>query len=268
MVAAYRARASEREGAWIADPWARALAGDGGFADALAYDRAHAHTELYIAVRTALLDDETKRAIADGLDQVVVLGAGYDTRAARLAAPGVSFFEVDHPSTQADKRARLATLAGYPVAAARYVSCDFENESFVERLAADGFAPDRPALFLWEGVVYYLPEPAVRETLQRIAEGAHPASRLAFDAVGKKLVTRQVKDPKDLDVLDRVAEMGEPLRFGVDDVVPLLFEAGFRHVRTIRFDEACLTYTGTYERDRKFRFQSLVQASVLAPPRP
>lgn len=263
MVAAFRARAS----ALVSDPWAAALAGDEGERDAARYAAIHPPIELFLAVRTAYLDDAVRDAQSDGIDQAVILGAGYDTRAARLAHDGVRFFEVDHPDTQADKRARLEALPGYPVDAATYVPCDFERQDFARALEAGGFDPGRPAVLIWEGVVYYLTEAAVRATLSRVASGCHPDSRLYFDHVGKRFVEGSVRDPNDLAARERVAEMGEPLRFGIDDVLPLLYGAGFRYVRTVSFDEACLALTGTYERERKFRFQAITEARARAPRR-
>jgi methyltransferase (TIGR00027 family) len=266
MVAALRAWASAREDAFIHDPYAAALAGEGGAADAREYLVANPQAEIYMAVRTAFLDDAVRRAIADGLEQVVILGAGYDTRAARLGAGRTRFFEVDREETQEDKRAQLAAIPGYPIDAATFVSCDFEREDFLDRLAARGFDASQPAVLLWEGVVYYLTEAAVRATLARIATGCHPQSRLFFDYVGKRFATGELSDPKDVEARERVRAMGEPLRFGINDPVPLLYESGFRYVRTVSFDEACLDLTGTYDRDRKLRFQSIAEARV-APPR-
>lgn len=254
MVAAYRARAG-------VDRFAAALTGEGGLADAVEYDRTHPHVETYMLARTRFLDDAVRDAIDDGIVQVVLLGAGYDTRAARLASEGVRFYEVDHPSTQRDKRDRLVEVAGYPLDAATFVGCDFEREDFLTALSVAGFDSGAPAVFVWEGVVYYLTEVAVRATLARLAS-CHPESRVFFDYIGKRFVAGDVSDPKDLEARDRVAEMGEPLRFGINDVLPLLYEAGFLHVRTVSLDEACLTYTGTYDRARKLRFQSIAEARV------
>ncbi len=254
MVAVWRARAG-------LDPWAAALAGAEGHADAQIYEEAHPHIEVYLATRTRFFDDAVRDALADGIDQAVILGAGYDTRAMRLRAPGVTFYEVDHPATGAAKRAEVEALAGYAKDAAVYVGCDFERQDFVEELARAGFDRARPAVIVWEGVTYYLTEGAVRATLARVAT-LHPATRLFFDIVSKRFVAGAGRDPKDLEARDRVAEMGEPLRFGVNDVLPLLYEEGFRHVRTVSCDEACLTYTGTYARERKLRFQTLVEARV------
>jgi methyltransferase (TIGR00027 family) len=264
MVAAYRGRATLRGDGLCDDRWAAALAGDEGLAFAARYDTAFAYIELWLALRTCVLDAQVRARIEDGVRQVVILGAGLDTRAARLASSGVRFFEVDHPASQADKRARLARLADYPIDAAAYVACDFEQQDFLDVLVAAGFVPTAPSLFLWEGVTYYLPEAAVRATLSRIAKGAAPRSIVAFDYVRKRFVQGEMKDPKDHEARDRVAEMGEPLRFGTDDVLPLLHDVGFRRVRTASFDELCLNFTGTYERARKFRFQQLAIASVGA----
>ena len=265
MVAAYRGRASVWAEPIAHDPWAADLAGLDGERDADAYEQAHAHMELYIAIRTAHLDREVVRALDEGVRQVVILGAGYDTRAARLGRDGVRFFEVDQPATQRDKRERLAKLGGYPMESATFVECDFERQDFVSQLRAAGFETARPAVFVWEGVVYYLTEDAVRGTLRRIAEACHPESRVLFDYVSQRFVSGDVNDERDREARDRVADMGEPLRFGVNDVVPLLYETGFRYARTTSFDEACLGLTGTYDRCRKFRFQSMAEARVRAP---
>lgn len=264
LVAAYRARASARPDPVCSDPWAAALAGDEGQEYARRCDAGFTHGEFWLGVRTAYLDAEVRRLTDPaGWDarQVVILGAGLDTRAARLARDGVRFFEVDHPDTQRDKLRRLEALDGYPVAAATYVPCDFEQDDFLDRLSASGLDPSAPVVFVWEGVTYYLTEGAVRGTLRRIAGGCHPRSVLLFDYVHKKLVAGALKDDKDRQTRELVADLGEPLRHGIDDVVPLLYEEGFRHVRSTSFDEACLSLTSTYDRARKFRFQHLCLAS-------
>ncbi len=262
LTCALRARATEQPHPVCNDPWARGLCGDVGMQLADAYIRVFAHAELWLAVRTAFLDGEVRHF--DG-PQVVLLGAGLDTRAARLARPGLRFFEVDHPSTQADKIERVRALAGYPVEAATYVSCNFEHDDFLERLVAAGFRTDQPALLIWEGVTYYLTEAAVRATLRRVATGCDPRSVLVFDYVQKKLVEGQRIKQNEKEMLGLLSSVGEPFQFGLNDPTPLLYEEGFRHVRTVSFDEACLTLTGTYERERQFRFQGFTIGSRTPP---
>lgn len=269
LVAAYRARASRREGALISDPWAAGLAGEDGAALAAKVDAFLNERELWIAVRTAWLDEHVLRWIRDrgAPAQVVVLGAGLDARAARLAHAGVRFFEVDQPATQREKLARLARLAGYPNDAATYVACDFEKDDFLERLCASGFDASAPALILWEGVSYYLPEAAVRATFRRVATGCHPSSILLFDHFTRSFVDGSTRAAADQQARELVEELGERFVWGSNDPLPVLYEEGFRHVRSVSFDEACLSLTGTYRRERQFRFQRMVLASVTPPPR-
>lgn len=261
MVAAFRGRASAREDAICRDPWALALAGDDGAALADAFALHFPAFELWMAVRTAYLDAHVEHWSAQGFGQVVLLGAGLDTRAARLARPGLRFFEVDHPASQREKLARLARLPGYAVEAASYVPCDFETDDFIERLVAHGFDLRAPAFIAWEGVVPYLTEPAIRGTLRRIALACEPRTVLVFDYIMKRIVERRAVSEDDERNMALLDQLGEPARFGTNDPLPMLFEEGFRHVRCVSFDEACLSLTGTYERARMFRFQHLAIAS-------
>jgi methyltransferase (TIGR00027 family) len=266
MVCAYRARATGWPTPIMQDPWAESIAGAEGHEIAKRFDARWPHMEAWLALRVAYLDKLVGIAV-DRLSarQIVVLGAGYDTRAARLARTGVEFFEIDHPATQAAKRERLAKLPGYPVDAARYVSCDFEREDPVERLLATGFRATEPALVIWEGVVPYLTEAAIRATATRIAK-AIPRGLLAFDFVGKKLVEGAAISEKDRLTRDYVGDLGEPLRFGSNHIVPLLAECGYRWVRQLSFDELALEHLGDYAREREFRFQHLAVASPSRPP--
>jgi methyltransferase (TIGR00027 family) len=262
LVAAYRARASAREKPLISDPWAAALAGEDGEAIAKKVDGFMRERELWIAVRTAFIDEEVVRWTArHPRTQVVILGAGLDTRAARFAKPGVRFFEVDQPASQRDKRERLARIDGYPRDAATHVECDFEKDDFLERLVASGFEADAPALVLWEGVTPYLHEAAIRATLHRVAHGCHPQTMLLFDHFTRSFVERQSKNEVDAKAHDLVDALGERFVFGTNDPLPMLYEEGFRHVRSVSFDEITLSFTGTYDRERAFRFQRIVLAS-------
>jgi methyltransferase (TIGR00027 family) len=267
MVAAYRARASAWPQPIMIDPWAEALAGDTGHAIARALDARFPPMETWLALRVAYLDRLVQLAVDRlSIRQIVILGAGYDTRAARLPRAGVQFFEVDHPATQADKRARVATLPGYPVDAARYVACDFERQDPLDRLRAADFRASEPALVVWEGVVPYLTEVAVRATASRLASGLEPRSLLAFDFVGKRLVDDDARlNPRDKGQRDFVKDLGEPVRFGSNDILPLLYETGFRWVRVLDFNELALEFLGDYDRDRLFRFQMVALASRSVP---
>jgi methyltransferase (TIGR00027 family) len=266
MVCAYRARASRWPRPLFVDPWADKLAGADGHDIARRVDLRFPPMEVWLAVRVAYLDRLVGTAV-DRLDtrQIVILGAGYDTRAARLPRAGVRFFEVDHPATQAAKRARVAELDGYPADAASYVTCDFETEDPVDRLVAGGFDPGEPAFVIWEGVVPYLTEDVVRATATRLATRLDPRSLLAFEFLSKNYAHGVRMKAADLATRELVSDLGEPIRYGSDDVLPLLYDAGFRWVRVLDFNELALELLGDYQRERQFRFQRLALASARTP---
>src|SRR6476659_3187402 len=111
MVCAYRARARRWEKPLFVDPWAEAIAGADGHELAEQLDSRFPPLETCLARRAAYLDRLVGFAVDRlSIRQVVILGAGYDTRAARLPRAGVTCFEVDHPATQEAKRQQLAKL--------------------------------------------------------------------------------------------------------------------------------------------------------------
>ena len=122
-----------------------------------------------------------------GIQQVVILGAGWDCRAyGDLKDKDVRFFEVDMPPTQGAKKAALKT-AGIDAHHVTFVETDFNQRSWFEALQDHGFEPALPTFILWEGVTMYLDEDAVRSTLGQVAKLA-PGSRIAFDYLSRELV--------------------------------------------------------------------------------
>ena len=169
---------------------------------------------VYMQVRTRIIDDCVRAFVAAGGDQVVVLGAGYDTRALRMPElAGATVFEIDHPATQDHKRMVLGR-AGVE-SPARYVTWDFESrplEELAEELAAAGHDPTRPTCTIWEGVTMYLTEGAIDASLRAIADWSAPGSRLAMTYFAKSRIERP-------SLVTRVAHavvnrLGEPFRFG------------------------------------------------------
>jgi methyltransferase (TIGR00027 family) len=165
---------------------------------------------LFIAARHRVADEKLALAAARGLRQVVILGAGLDTTALRGVADAedMHYFEVDHPETQAWKRQRLAEAGLEPPEGLTFVPVDFEHETLDEGLETAGFDARRSAFFIWLGVVPYLSETAIFETLGTIA--AVPAAEVVFDysnppaQLGARLAARHGKRAA------RVAALGEP----------------------------------------------------------
>jgi methyltransferase (TIGR00027 family) len=138
----------------------------------------------HIALRAAIVDREVEQAIESGIGQVVILGAGLDTRAHRLSClEEVDVYEVDHPSTQRGKEA--AAHAALPTLARKlvYVAVDFERDRLTDRLAQTGHKSSVATLWLLEGVVPYLTEGALAGLFAEISAASAPGSRLVLTYV-------------------------------------------------------------------------------------
>jgi len=132
-----------------------------------------------IAARTQFLDTALDECIETG-DQIVILGAGWDTRAyGMLRDKQVNIFEVDAPATQAVKRAALEK-SGIDAAHVCFVSCDFNQNSWLDALKANDFSQQQRSFILWEGVTMYLEESTIIDTFKMVASLA-PGSRIACD---------------------------------------------------------------------------------------
>lgn len=267
LVAGYRARATEWKAPIFNDPWASGLSGQAGRDLCRQADVKTPDLELCIALRTRYIDDCVVAAIARGISQIVILGAGLDTRAARFGREGVRFFEVDRPASQAAKRRNLTELPGYPIDAATYVECDFETDDLVEQLDDAGLNRDEPVLFVWEGVVCYLEEPAARKTLRQIATCFHPDSAVVFDYIdieqNKRLESSKARE--DAAALEQFLEsLDEPFPLGLDPrkTATLAAEEGFRYMRTVSFAELCLEQRGLVETAMDFHMVWISVVSV------
>jgi methyltransferase (TIGR00027 family) len=138
--------------------------------------------------RTRYIDDRVRAAVAAGLQQIVILGAGFDARAYRLPECATrTVFEVDHPATQARKRRLVQHALPGTNAHVRYVPTDFDRDTIETDLASAGFDPRRSTLFIWEGVTNYLTEDAVDQTLRRCAR-AVPRSGIVFTYVDQAVI--------------------------------------------------------------------------------
>jgi methyltransferase (TIGR00027 family) len=163
-----------------------------------------------VCVRTRYIDDRVAEALAVGLDQLVILGAGFDARAHRLAGlERVRVFEVDHPSTQAMKRA----VVGTPPGQVRYVAADLAREPLARVLEAAGVAGDARTLVLWEGVTNYLDAASVDATLRTLAA---LASSIVFTYVERALIDASAAFAGGPESLAYVRGLGEPFTFGLD----------------------------------------------------
>ena len=163
--------------------------------------------------RTRLIDDWIEQSL-DGITQVVMLGAGFDTRAWRLRSLAQrQVFEVDHPNTAALKRERLQA-AGADLSRVKFVAVDFETDSFDRQLIAAGFDRSRSAIVVWEGVSQYLNGEVVCGVI-RWAGKLAPGSRFIFTYVHEGVLDGSGAFAGSQKVITLVNASGEPWRFGL-----------------------------------------------------
>lgn len=194
----------------------------------------------YLAARTAFFDRIVVDAIDRGITQVVVAAAGYDGRAWRYAAPGVRWFEVDHPDTQRDKLARLHRL-GISSDDVSFVPADFSTDEVGDGLAAAGHRADEPTLVLCEGVAVYLDEAVLISLLRQLRSVAGAGSRLAISlsvSSSGRADDDAVRSVRREQFQRAVAALGEPARCTLtsDDADSLFASTGWALLESSRDD--------------------------------
>jgi methyltransferase (TIGR00027 family) len=167
-----------------------------------------------VVVRTRFLDEEIEAAIA-GVEQVLILGAGFDTRAFRLAGTNrVAIFEVDHPNTQKVKRETLLRIFGKIPDNVTLVPIEFGSEELTGVLANAGFEFGRRTLVLWEGVTNYLTAESVDSTFRFVAGATSSGSPVFFTYIDKAILDGSGLFEGAAQSSRAVRKVGEPYTFG------------------------------------------------------
>jgi methyltransferase (TIGR00027 family) len=219
----------------IDDPWARLLRGRYRLAALLpagtvarAIDRRWPGPRAAVVVRTRYIDDALNAALAAGLGQVVILGAGLDSRAHRLRGiERAAVFEVDHPATQAMKRRVVGRRPPHLT-----TPLDLTRGRLDAVLPAAGFRADAPALFVWEGVTNYLDDASVDATLRFIARSG---TALLFTYVDRAILDGSRRFEGAAESAAYVRRLGEPFTFGLVRARSRpIRDAAWRWMRTFR----------------------------------
>lgn len=165
--------------------------------------------------RTCYIDDVVQAAISQGIKQLVILGAGYDTRPYRLPEmENVKVFEVDLPTVQDDKKKKLQKYLGRLPDYVSFIPIDFDTQTLEAVFSGTAFNSAKPAIFIWEGVTQYISEEAVRQTLAFVGKSA-PGSIVVFTYVLKSIIERR-SDIPDADHLMDVVAKQSPWVFGLE----------------------------------------------------
>jgi methyltransferase (TIGR00027 family) len=219
----------------------------------------------FVAARSRFAEDEIAAAVAKGVQQCVVLGAGLDTFACRNPRSELQVIEVDHPATQAWKRELLASAGIAIPETVSFVAVDFAKQTLAEELSRSAFRSEEPAFFSWLGVVPYLTREAAFGTLGWIGS-LWPRSGVVFDyAIARSQLSWLERTA--LDALSRrVARAGEPFQlfFEQAELADALAAMGFHDVE----DLAAARINARYFANRKDglgirgNFGHLIRASV------
>jgi len=175
-------------------------------------------------------EDEVERSVRSGIDQYLILGAGFDTFALRRSdlAGRVRVYEVDHPDVQALKRSRLAAARRVPAAHPSFVPVDFEVTSFSAEIRKSDFEGERPAILSWLNTIPYLTEEATVATMKEVHEVLAPGSRIVVNYGPDVAFT-----PEQMAFLGRLKEVvsssGEPTRsrWKPETFAAMLSDVGF-----------------------------------------
>jgi methyltransferase (TIGR00027 family) len=168
-------------------------------------------------VRTRFIDELMERAVRGGATQLVILGAGFDSRAHRFAEllKDVAVIEVDFGATQEYKRRRVEAALGGAQGNVVYAPIDFTRESLGEVLHRAGFSSERKTYFICEGVSMYVPEEGMKETWRTIAAESAPGSALLLEYFTRSGIEIMQRYPAGF--IKNAMDWGEPFVFGVPD---------------------------------------------------
>jgi methyltransferase (TIGR00027 family) len=222
VVAEFRARENAEPHPLYLDPIVPIFLDERTKQAANAIARGFPAAETNVRIRTRYLDDRLDEQLALGCRQVVILGAGLDTRAVRKCAPGVAYFEIDGANTLSFKQERLAEHGiDAPI---NFIPGDYVADGVLGLLESNGFKCDLPSFFLWEGNAMYLTRASAMKVLRELKDRVRAFS-LAFDYMDEAVVARTTGDPHITSLVERFAAMGAPWHLGIDDVHALAEDA-------------------------------------------
>lgn len=205
----------------------------------------------YVIARTKIIDEIFLDGLANRVTQIVILGAGMDTRALRFSSKnqGTKIIELDIEKTQ---RPKIDILNRNQVALPEelvFAPIDFNKQSLSDVLMNAGYQRGEPSLFLWEGVTMYLKSEAVDSTLAFIRESTTKGSRVVYDYLYASVLRRENNYYGEKEIYDTVSQAGEGYTFGIEEgeIERYLVERGFKLIAQ---------YTPSELENRYFKTQS------------
>jgi methyltransferase (TIGR00027 family) len=223
----------------------------------------------YETARVKHIDRILRAELREGLDQLVLLGAGYDSRPYRFAneLKDVRVYEVDLPSISYIKRRKVARLMGRPPENVSYIDADFIRDDVSALLKDSGYDLDSATLLILSGVTPYLPEAAVARLFAFTGRHRSPRSSIAFDYVFSEMINGDNSFRGATQIRKRLEAMGEPLRFGIPQgsMARYLQPFGLTLVSHLMPDELAFRYLCTADGTvggRPYGFAAIAHAHV------
>jgi methyltransferase (TIGR00027 family) len=172
----------------------------------------------YVNTRTKHIDKTLLNSLEQGIDQLIILGAGSDSRAYRFKEElkKVRIFEVDFPATQQKKKYDLEHN-NIDHKQVTFIPIDFNSESLESAIFKSGFRKGLRNLFIWEGVSFYLSPKAVDQVLSFVKDNSAPGSSIIFDYVNESFVLQRQISKRAQKSFDFHKKLGEPYVFGIED---------------------------------------------------
>lgn len=206
-----------------------------------------------IRAKVRFFDDFVKKSIDEGLEQLVVLGAGYDSRPYRIAGLNkIRVFEVDHPDTQTVKMEKIKEIFGSLPNHVVYIPADLVSDDFGRRLLEGGYDRSRKTLFIMEGVIFYIPPKSVDNILDFIVKNSGKGSTILFDYFPQSVIDGTSDSEAGRNIHDHLAQVGEPLQFGLKEgtAEEFLGKRGFSKVCNVTGEDYKKAYFHGVNKDK------------------
>src|SRR5262245_24440433 len=207
-----------------------------------------------VKTRTRYFDDVLDAQIAAGIEQVVILGAGLDTRAVRKQSPGVRYFEIDDPATMELKRRCYANAGMKPDV--KLIPGDYVQDGLIDLLWSNSFEFDRPTYLIWEGNVMYMPLANDKHTMLQLKRNVKQFW-LSFDYLSESIITKTTGDASLTILAESFAAMDAPWVSGIDEIDGLARELGLRVLENATTGELYRKYRGRPGSSPIFQYYSI-----------
>ncbi len=207
-----------------------------------------------VSVRVRFIDDYIKTFVKAGLEQLVIMGAGYDCRAYRMEElkSGITVFEIDYPATQDQKKQTLNTILDKTPDHVVFVPYQLEEKGFAEQLLKQGYDKSKKSLFIMEGLIMYLAPETVKELFSLVSNNSSSGSAVVFDFLPPGIEDGTINNRGGKNMHKWAIKKGEPFKFGIEknQLPQFLSEVGFDNVKAVQAEQCREKYFTENNRKR------------------